>query len=135
MWKVKDGYFTAITKAPARASYAGLLELDYKGARLSSNPFGPYLNLNPLGATLASDDTDLSCFKASKQGLDLKGVLIDVDAELAARLHGKSMVIIESDGQFAIQSGASGMVKTGDSFLSLLPGAAQLVSGGIVKIG
>lgn len=135
MWMIKEKYFNAIVKAPPASSYAGLLEMDYKGARMSCNPVGGILNLTAKGALLASNDAQLSSVNANLQGLNLKGVLIDVNAEMESRLHGKTSVLIKSDGVFNIQSKLAGVVKAGDSQLSLLPGAAQLVSSGIVKIG
>jgi type VI secretion system secreted protein VgrG len=135
MWKIKKVYFTALKTAPPQIGYGGLLELNLLGVQLSANPAGGRLRLNPFGATLASDMAGINSFTATTSGIGVKGLTVVASAMTAMQLEAKTAMLVKTPGAFSIQGGALGAVKVGTSNLTLTPAAAQLVSGGIIKIG
>jgi type VI secretion system VgrG family protein len=135
MWKIKKVYFTALKTAPPQLGYGGLLEMNLLGVQLSANPTGGRLRLNPLGATLASDMSGVNSFTATTSGIGVKGLTVFASAMTAMQLEAKTAMLVKTPGAFSIQGGALGAVKVGTSNLTLTPAAAQLVSGGIIKIG
>ncbi len=133
MWKIKKVYFTTLKTAPPLTSYGGLLTLNPLIARLSVNPVGGFVNLTPINARLGSDP--VNAVDATKAGVKVTGAMVAIDAVSAATVQGKAGVFVKSPALFAIQGGTLGAVKVGSSNLTLTPAAAQLVSGGIIKIG
>jgi type VI secretion system VgrG family protein len=133
MWKIKKVYFTTLKTAPPLTSYGGLLTLNPLIARLSVNPVGGFVNLTPINARLGSDP--VNAVDATKAGVKVTGAMVAIDAVSAATIQGKAGVFVKSPALFALQGGTLGAVKVGSSNLTLTPAAAQLVSGGIIKIG
>lgn len=132
MWKIKDGYFTALKAAPPLTSYGGLLTLNPLMARLSVNPVGGFVNLTPVNARLGADL--FNAVDASKAGVKVTGAMVAIDAASMAMLQGKTGVIVKSPVGFSIEGGAFGSVKVGASRLTVTPAFFQADSG-LLRLG